>query len=354
MSQTLTVAQAVVGGVAGSLAPHPEVLRTAREALAAAEASPDILDSHVLAHGAAIAVLVSHALEGSLAAHRLAWDVIEAAADAARRLKLDAAGHGLGMDAFPGSLRGTGVSLAEVTYGERPAETLMVGLAAQTSIGAFNLPLVRAYADPFTSPGLALSAGYNFELHDLAAGQKTMLAAPADLHDLVRCGVPGSGYLVKRVATSEGEMLAAASSERACEVTGTDGDDAPVVIARAGGQYPSVDALVAPYLAGPAVLADDGITVALLPMRLPVDGREAEAAGPHPRAHLVALHIADGRIVATRDAFADERFDAARAHARGIAAWGAQWGFGALARRTTDVAAGGTRPGPAAGRWSEI
>lgn len=350
MPQTLTVAQALVGGVPGALAPHEDVVAAARAALDAAgsaESDAAIFDTYLIAHGAAIAVLVSHALDAADAARALAWAAIEAAADAAKRRKLESAGHGLAVDAYPGSPEGTGMSVAEVVYGERPSETLVVALAAEAGVGTFTLPLARTFADAFASPSLATAPGYIFEVHDLVAGRRTMLAAPADLYDLVRCAADPRRYLIRHVVTAEGEVVAAASSSRAVDAIGVAGDDAPVAIVRAGGLHPSLDAILAPYREVPAVPAAGGDLAALAPLVLPASTAAGlnEVAPRGPRVHLVALQVAGGRFVAVRDLLADASFEGARTLAASLTDWGARAGVPSAASEATE---------PATGRWSEL
>lgn len=345
MPQTLTVAQALVGGVPGALAPHEDVVAAARAAVDAgrsAESEAAIFDTYLIAHGATVAVLVSHALDAADAARALAWAAIEAAADAAKRLKLESAGHGLAVDAYPGSPEGTGMSVAEVIYGERPSEMLVVALAAEAGVGTFTLPLARTFADAFASPSLATAPGYIFEVHDLIAGRRTMLAAPADLYDLVRCAADPRRYLVRHVVTAEGEIVAAASSSRAVDAIGVAGDDAPVAIVRAGGLHPSLDAILAPYRDVPAVPTVGGRLGALAPTALPT----ASEGTPHgPRVHLMALQIAGGRFVAVRDLLAEPSFEGARALAGSLTEWDARADVAPAASEATE---------PAPGRWSEL
>jgi len=356
MSQVLTVVQALVGGIPGGLSPHLEILSAARGVLTTSDEGSGLLDHRIVAHGSALAVILSHTIDVTPAAHEAAWGAIAAAADAARRLKLTEAGHGLGADAYLGSLAGTGLSVAELTYAERPSESLLVALGARTTVGVFNQPLARGFADPLAAGGA--SAAFNFEVHDLALGQKAMLATPVDLPDLVACLTRPARYVAKRVVTGDWEIVASASTERVADSTGTPGDDVPVLIARAGGQFPSLDRLLAPYADAPAVIAaPDGRVAPWLPALLPPEegGTASLAAGDAPRVHALALHVAQGRFVAVRDVFAGPQFDAARARALDASAWLSRLGaFGPRVDGPGDLdGVEGATP-PAAGRWSEI
>jgi fructose 1,6-bisphosphatase len=58
-------------------------------------------------------------------------------------------------DAFSGDLRGMGPGYAELELTERPSEPVLC-FADKTNPGAWNLPLFRTFADPFTTAGLVI------------------------------------------------------------------------------------------------------------------------------------------------------------------------------------------------------
>lgn len=349
MSQTLSVVQACIGGIAGTLAPHPEVVHVARSVIASAIEDGVLLDGRVFGHGQIVSLVLSHdVVDSAVDAHRVAWQAISAAADVARQFKLENAGHGLGADAFHGSLTGTGVSVASLTLNERPAESVLVGLAASTAVGVFNYPLVRAFADPFSSASLVASsgAGFNFEVNDLVGRQKTMIAAPAGLHALLAHATHSDRFVVRTVVTGGGEMAAAASTERSADVTGFAGDDVPAVIARVDGLFPSVAELLRPFHDLPSTPRAPGERLGILyPSALPADDTDSVSpalAELTPRSHALLVQLARGKIVAVRDAFADPSFANTRGRAWHIASWAD--GLGPFAPRSQRV----SEPGQAA------
>jgi fructose 1,6-bisphosphatase len=261
MPQTLTVAQALVGGFAGGGPMPEEVVVAARSALARAVEAGVLWDAHAHAHGSMLAVVLSHeAGEGDGDVQRAAWDALAAAADAARDLKLHRAGHGFTVDAFPGTLAGTGVASTELVLAERPSESVVVLLGAGAPAGALNAPLVRAFADPFSTQRLAtprMRRGFMFEVHDAAAGRKAMFAAPADLYELAACLAEPGRYAIRRVVTAEGIVAASASAgDPSGAPGGADAAESPVTLVRAEGDFPAVREVIAAFagLAGVAAL----------------------------------------------------------------------------------------------------
>ncbi|MDA0271610.1 MAG: fructose 1,6-bisphosphatase, partial [Chloroflexi bacterium] len=260
MSLTLSVIRAALGASAGHEGAHLALLESARNHLALAVQQGTLTDAHAYGVGEGIALLLVHEHgESAEAVHRLAWDTLAAAAEVARGLHLSGAGRDLLTDEFPGSLRAAGPAFAELTLDERPAETVVVLLSTQTATGAYNLPLYRAFADPFNTPGLvlaeALHEGFTFEVHDTMLGRKIVFTTPQETYDLLGfIGAP-SRFVVKRIASrATGEVACVASTERIADLGGGSTDDGPVAIVRTHGVFPTTGELTEPF-ATPSLVA---------------------------------------------------------------------------------------------------
>ena len=66
-------------------------------------------------------------------------------------------------------------------FTERPSEPILL-LADKTEPGAWNLPLFRMFADPFTTAGLVIDAkmhaGFAFEVYDLYEEKRLVFDCP--------------------------------------------------------------------------------------------------------------------------------------------------------------------------------
>lgn len=292
MPQTLTVVHAPIGGAA---ADHPEVIAAATEAARQALANGPVTDSRAIVGGGTVSLVALHgAGERDAEVHRALWDALEAGTQAARAIGAPGLGDALPVDAFHGSLRGTGLSHAEIVMTERPSGPVVVLLSTQSPIGTLNLPLAKAFANPFTTPRLVteptMRRGFNFEVHDLDEPRKRMFAAPADLHDLLRYAAEVDRYVLKSVVTGEGVVVAAASVERRADVLGGGaGEDWPLAIVRTGGDGPTVDELMAAFR--PHIVQLPGGWI----------------APTQPR--VLAFHVAGERLLDPVDLFADPSFD---------------------------------------------
>lgn len=140
--------------------------------------------------------------------HRLAWETFEAGTQTAKDLHLYGAGQDLLADAFSGNVRGQGPGVAEMEFVERKSEPVLIFMADKTSAGAWNLPLYKMFADPFTTAGLVIAPtlhqGFRFEVHDIHEHKKITFDCPEDLYDMLMfIGSPGR-YTVKQVFARAG------------------------------------------------------------------------------------------------------------------------------------------------------
>src|SRR3990172_4133418 len=168
---TLSVIKADVGSSTGHNRVHPALLEKARESLEAAKTKKHIVDYYVGRCGDDIDLIITHRHGvDSEAIHRLAWDTFMACTTVAKRLHLYGAGQDLLADAFAGNVKGMGPGVAEMEFVERPSEPIVVFMADKCSPGAWNFPLYRMFADPFTSAGLVIDPkmheGFQFSVLD--------------------------------------------------------------------------------------------------------------------------------------------------------------------------------------------
>ena len=299
MHLTLTAISTIAGRPAAAL-----------ERVAAAIVAGDLNDGQIRTLGDGLWLLLTHTQgEGSAEVHRIAWEAIEAGAPGT-----------LATDDFPGSLDGTGASVCELSFDERASESLIAFAGVSTSTGVFNLPLYKAFADPFNTAGLVLSdtlsQGSSFEVHDSLEHRKAVFNAPEELYDLLAyIGSPGR-FAVKRViprATSS--VAAAASTDRLAEVAGMAGHQHPLAIVRCDGDLPTIGEALEPF-AMPALVegfARGSYLGPWMPVALD-DAAPARFDGP-PRVVALGFEVALGKLSGPRDLFADPSFDRAREEA---------------------------------------
>lgn len=318
MPHTLSAVHGPLGAPAlVSPAVRAEALAAAGESLAEAVKAGSLHDARAELHGDALVLILAHSRgEADSEVHRLAWDALAAGAAVLRRFAPDT-GRGVVAEAFPGHLSGTGASSAELVLNERPTGPLVLLLGAGVAAGVFNLPLVRAFADPFTTPGLvqapSLRRGFNFEVHDLDQQQKMMFAAPAELHDLLACVASPGRCVVKRIVTPDGGIAAVTSTDQRAQLAGTaPADDAPLAIVRSGGDAPALREVLSPFMTPSVVQAADGRLAVTAPLR--VDD-EAPLQLAHPHLFALGFEWVEGRLTDVVDLFADDSFDDARADA---------------------------------------
>lgn len=346
MPLTLTVVHAPIGGAAAVL---PEVATAAVEGARSALGPPEESAYVGSAHGMLTVVLRHEAGERDGDVHRAAWEALDAGMQGARAIGPAGLGDGLPVDAFPGSLHATGVATAEIVLTEQPVGPVVVLLGNGTATGAFNLPLLRGFADPFTTPRLAqapLRRGFIFEVHDLEEPRKRMFAAPADLYDLVATLGDSARYLVKSVVTAEGALAAVASSSRRSDILGPSAlADCPVAIVRTGGDVPTVAELLTSFETPQVVSTPTGALATVAPV-----GLATPALGPSvPSVVALGFHLGPEALLPPTDLFAGPAFEGARRKARNVASI-----LGAGGALTPRVAsASSDAPAGDAGRWSE-
>ena len=176
MKITLSVIKADVGGYVGHADVHPDMMVKAEQCLSNSDL---LVDFKVLKCGDDMQLIMTHTRGvDNEEIHKLAFDTFMECTEVAKKLKLYGAGQDLLSDAFSGNIKGMGPGVAEMEFEERPSEPIIVFMADKTEPGAWNYPLYKMFADPFSSPGLIIdpnmSTGFTFEVHDLKKGKKIL------------------------------------------------------------------------------------------------------------------------------------------------------------------------------------
>jgi fructose 1,6-bisphosphate aldolase/phosphatase len=261
--------------------------------------------------------------------HALAWDIFkEATENIAKKLKLYGAGQDLLKDTFSGNIRGMGPQVAEMEIEERPSEPIIVIAADKTEPGAFNLPLFKMFADPFTTAGLVIDPemheGFKFEILDVYEGRVYILDSPERMYDILALiGTPGR-YIVRRVYRKKDLMIASVISvERLNLIAGKYvGKDDPVGIIRAQHGLPAVgeilEAFAYPHMvsgwmrgshSGPLMPSK---MVQIIPEKKIAIGPKATRFDGPPRVIALGFQLHDGYLEGPVDMFDDPAFDYTR------------------------------------------
>lgn len=323
---TVSVIKADIGGWVGHSAIHPALIEGAQEKLTAAKATGVLVDYHVTACGDDLQLIMTHRYGVDCEAiHRLAWETFEAGTQMAKDLHLYGAGQDLLSDAFSGNVRGQGPGVAEMEFIERKSEPVLIFMADKTSAGAWNLPLYKMFADPFTTAGLVIAPtlhqGFRFEVHDIREHKKITFDCPEDLYDMLMfIGSPGK-YTVKHVySRADGTIAAASSTERLSLIAGKYvGKDDPVMVVRAQQNFPAVGEVLDPFRY-PWII-EGWMRGSHYGPLMPVSVKQATPTrfdGP-PRVACVGFQLADGRLIGPRDMFDDPSYDEARRDANRVA-----------------------------------
>ena len=326
MRITLSVIKADTGGFVGHTDVHPEMIDVAIERMRVAIGTGLLVDAHVSRCGDDLALIMTHGLGAdSPAIHGLAWEVFQATTAVAKRLGLYGAGQDLLSDAFSGNLRGMGPGYAEIDLEERVSEPIVVFLADKTEPGAFNYPLARMFADPFTTAGLVidpkLHAGFTFEVLDLREHRSIRLSTPEEWYDLLMLIGSPHRFVIKEIRSRAlGIVAAATSTTRLSLIAGRYvGKDDPVMAVRCQSGLPAVGEILEPF-ALPHLVSGwmrGSHAGPLMPVGY-ADATPSRFDGP-PRIVALGFQLHEGRLIGPRDLFADKGFDRSRAVALELA-----------------------------------
>ncbi len=323
---TLSVIKADIGGWVGHSAIHPALIDRAGECLSAAKKKGLLVDYHVSACGDDLQLIMTHRKGiDHQDIHRLAWETFELGTQVAKDLHLYGAGQDLLSDAFSGNVRGQGPGLAEMEFIERKSEPVLIFMADKTSAGAWNLPLYKMFADPFTTAGLVIAPtmhqGFRFEVHDIHEHKKIYFDCPEDLYDMLMfIGSPGRFTIKQVYARSDSTIAAVTSTERLSQIAGKYvGKDDPVMAVRCQQNFPAVGEVLEPFRY-PWII-EGWMRGSHYGPLMPVAVKQATPTrfdGP-PRVACLSFQVADGKLIGPRDMFEDPSYDEARRDANRIA-----------------------------------
>ncbi len=259
---TLSLIKADVGSVAGHTAPHPKMIEAAKSILKEGVQKGIIEDFATARCGDDISLIMTHDKgENNSQVHKLAWDAFMSAAEEAKKMHLYGAGQDLLAEAFSGNVRGLGPGAAEMTFEERKSEPIIALLADKTEPSAFNLPLARIFADPFTTTGLVIDTrmhdGFIFEVVNVKESKKLRITTPEGLHDLLAFIGDITKYAIKRIFSKDKSIGIAAvvSTEKLSFIAGKYvGKDDPVALIRAQSGLPAAGEILQPF-AFPALVS---------------------------------------------------------------------------------------------------
>lgn len=323
---TLSVIKADVGGWVGHSTCHPDMMALARSLVAKGVKRGLLVDGQVLNVGDDVELIMTHHRgEENSDIHEFAWDTFMELTQLAKRMKLYGAGQDMLADAFSGNVKGMGPGVAELHFEERKSEPVIIFMADKTSPGAWNLPLFRIFADPFTTVGLVIDPnmhrGFRFRVIDAIEHKEWILSCPEDMYDLlVLIGTPGR-YLIENIyRKKDNEVAAAASSQKLGLLAGRYvGKDDPVMIIRSQSGFPAVGEILEPF-AFPH-LVEGWMRGSHHGPLMPVAFKDAIPSrfdGP-PRVIAAGYQLCEGKLLGPMDMFADVAFDEARKEANRVA-----------------------------------
>jgi fructose 1,6-bisphosphate aldolase/phosphatase len=326
MKTTVSVIKADVGSIAGHGLAHPALLKKCEEILAKAKDEGLLEDYYVTNCGDDTELIMTHHNgEENEEVHELAWTAFTEATAVAKELKLYGAGQDLLSDTFSGNIKGMGPGCAEMEFKERPSDPVVIFCCDKTEPGAFNLPLFKMFADPFTTAGLvidpSLHGGFEFEIFDVMEHQKVKMTCPDEMYDVVALLGTISRYVIKRIRRrSDNEIAASVSTERLNLMAGKYvGKDDPVAIVRSQSGFPAAGEVVEPF-AFPHLVGGWMRGSHNGPL-MPVAQKNAYPVrfdGP-PRVMALGFQISDCKLVGPADMFDDPSYDRSRVLASEIA-----------------------------------
>ncbi len=301
---TLSLIKADVGSVAGHTTPHPKMFDAVKSVLKDGVHKGVIEDFMTSRCGDDISLIMTHDRgENDERVHKLAWDAFMSAAEEAKKMHLYGAGQDLLAEAFSGNVRGLGPGAAEMTFEERKSEPIIALLADKTEPSAFNLPLSRIFADPFTTTGLVIDTrmheGFIFEVVNVKESKKIRLSTPEQLHDLLAFIGDITRYAIKRIFSKDKSIGIAAvvSTEKLSLIAGKYvGKDDPVALVRAQSGLPAAGEILQPF-AFPAMVSGwmrGSHWGPFFPS--PADESNPTFFDGPPRIVALGFHITDGKI----------------------------------------------------------
>ncbi|MBS3772952.1 MAG: fructose 1,6-bisphosphatase [Candidatus Thermoplasmatota archaeon] len=330
MKTTFSIIKADVGGFPGHSKVHPKLKETAKQHLSEALDAGLLTDFRVAHCGDDLELLMTHTRgEDDEEIHSLAWETFQDATETARELGLYGAGQDLLKDAFSGNVRGMGPGIAEMEFTERKSEPLVAFLMDKTEPGAFNLPIFKMFADPFSTAGLvidpSLHVGFRLEIWDIQEHTRIFMDMPEEMYDALALLGAKSRFVIKRVFPKEGgklpadEPVAVVSTEKLYHIAGEYvGKDDPVAAVRAQSGLPALgevlEGFAFPHLVSGWMRGSHNGPL------MPVSEQEATCTrfdGP-PRVVALGFQVKAGTLTGPADLFDDPAFDHSRRKAQEV------------------------------------
>lgn len=326
MKTTISVIKADIGSVPGHVEAPAELLDVCDKSLKKAMNDGLIKDYYITRCGDDVQLIMSHTNGiDSEKIHKLAWETFKTGTEIAKNLKLYGAGQDLLKDTFSGNIKGMGPGFAEMEFEERGSDPIVIFAADKTEPAAFNLPIYRIFADPFSTAGLVIDPschdGFKFEVHDIRESKKVFMNCPEELYDLLALIGTTSRYSIKRVfRRKDNEIAAVISTEKLSHIAGKYiGKDDPVAIVRGQSGFPAIGEILEPF-SFPHLVAGWMRGSHRGPL-MPVSERDARPTrfdGP-PRLIALGFQVSNGNLIGPRDLFDDPVFDKTREQASEIA-----------------------------------
>jgi len=326
MKITLSVLKADIGGLVGHCTMHPEIMDLADDELTKKKNDKTLLDYQVMACGDDLELIMTHTKGvDDQHIHKLAWDIFLKGADKAKEIGLYGAGQDLLADAFAGNIKGMGPGVAEMSFEERPAETILIFMADKTSPGAWNLPLFRIFGDPMTNPGLVIDPkmhdGFYFDVLDMKANKHIHFRMPEEMYDaLIFIGSTEDFGIRAIYRKVDDEIAAVGSTQRLAMMAGRYvGKDDPVMVCRSQNGFPSVGEITEPFTLPHLVTGWMRGSHHGPLMPVPFESAQCVRFDGPPRVICAGFQLKNGNLVGPVDLFDDPAFDRARAEANVIA-----------------------------------
>jgi len=328
---TVSCIKADVGSLSGHITVLPEMIEIMEKHLEKEGKKKGlIIDYYVFHCGDDLETVMTHRKgRDNSKIHKLAWDGFMKVAKYAKRRKLYAAGQDLLSEAFSGNVRGQGPGIAEMTFAERKSDPVLVFACDKTEPAAFNLPLFRAFADPFNTAGLVIDPkmcnGFIFEVLDVYKHMKVALKCPEEMYELLALLGTTSTYAIKRIykkgtEPAEERIAAEVCTEKLNVLAGKYvGKDDPVCIVRAQSGFPSVGEILEGFTLGHLVSGwmRGSHKGPLMPVSLR-DATPTRFDGP-PRVVGLGFQVCNGELIGPKDLFEDVSFDIVRKRCNEIA-----------------------------------
>ncbi|MHA1637724.1 MAG: fructose-1,6-bisphosphate aldolase/phosphatase [Candidatus Thorarchaeota archaeon] len=324
---TISVIKADIGSLAGHVVVPDFIMELARRELKEGVQQKIINDFYVANAGDDLELIMTHHKgENNEEVHKLAWDTFIKGTKLGREKKIYAAGQDILTDTFSGNIRGMGPGSAEMTFEERKSDPIAVFMADKTEPGAYNYPLFKVFADPFTTAGLVidpnLHKGFTFVIQDIKTSIPSFveMTCPEDMYDLLALLGSTGRYTIKKIYRRDGLVAASVSTDKLHHVAGKYiGKDDPVAIVRAHSGLPAMgevlEGFTLPHLVSGWMRGSH--IGPLLPVGLK-DSRCTRFDGP-PRVVALGFQVSNGMLVGPIDLFDDVAFDISRQRGMEIA-----------------------------------